>query len=67
MLAVVAVLALLLAASACLYHWLASRYERHRFPPPGELIDVGGYRMHFTLSVRVAPPFCSTRRSRAHR
>ena len=46
MLAVVAVLALLLAASACLYHWLASRYERHRFPPPGELIDVGGYRMH---------------------
>ena len=46
MLAAVAVLALLLTASACLYHWLASRYERHRYPPPGELIDVGGYRMH---------------------
>ena len=45
-LAVVAVLAFLLAASAYLYHWLASRRERHRFPPPGELIDVGGYRMH---------------------
>ncbi len=46
MLAVVAVLAFLLAASAYLYHWLASRRERHRFPPPGKLIDVGGYRMH---------------------
>ena len=46
MLAVFTVLAFVLAASACHYHWLASRHERHRFPPPGELIDVGGYRMH---------------------
>ena len=44
--AVLAVLVFLLAASAWLYHWLASIHERRRFPPPGELIDVGGYRMH---------------------
>lgn len=43
MLAVLVVL-VFLAASA--YHGLVSRHERHRFPPPGKLIDVGGYRMH---------------------
>jgi len=36
--------AILLALS--LLHLLMLAYAKRRFPPPGELVDVGGYRMH---------------------
>ena len=29
---------------------LAARRDRRRFPPPGELVDVGGHRLHLTVS-----------------
>jgi len=28
---------------------LAARRDRRRFPPPGELVDVGGHRLHLTV------------------
>ena len=43
--AFVAVPAALLAAGA-LYHRVASILDRKRHPPPGQLVDVGGYRLH---------------------
>ena len=40
---------LVLLGGASAYHWLACRRERRRFPPPGELIELGGYRMHLHI------------------
>jgi pimeloyl-ACP methyl ester carboxylesterase len=37
-----------LAAAGMLYQRLASRAAMRRFPAPGELIDVGGHRLHVT-------------------
>jgi pimeloyl-ACP methyl ester carboxylesterase len=37
---------LLLALSGLLYQWTAGIYDRHLSPPPGQLVDVGGFRMH---------------------
>lgn len=28
------------------YQAIAERYDRQRFPPPGRMVDVGGYRLH---------------------
>jgi pimeloyl-ACP methyl ester carboxylesterase len=36
--------ALLLAGF--LFHWLGSRRDARRYPPPGRLVDVGGHRLH---------------------
>ncbi|MEV4319482.1 alpha/beta hydrolase [Actinocrispum sp. NPDC049592] len=44
-----AVLFMLPAASA-LFQWLAERRDSRRFPPPGELVDIGGRRMHVLRS-----------------
>jgi pimeloyl-ACP methyl ester carboxylesterase len=35
-----------LLASGILYQWIATRRYRRRFAPPGELVDVGGHRLH---------------------
>lgn len=29
-----------------IYHAFATRRERQKYPPPGQLIDVGGYKLH---------------------
>jgi pimeloyl-ACP methyl ester carboxylesterase len=34
------------AASAATYQWLATRRDLARQPPPGQLVDVGGHRLH---------------------
>jgi pimeloyl-ACP methyl ester carboxylesterase len=39
-----AVIALL--ATGAIYHILATELDRRKFPPPGQLLDVGGYKMH---------------------
>jgi pimeloyl-ACP methyl ester carboxylesterase len=39
---------------AALHHVLSS-HERRRFPPPGELVDVGGYRIHLHRCGVVGP------------
>lgn len=37
---------LALAASGVVYQSVSERRERTRFPPPGQLVDVGGRRLH---------------------
>lgn len=39
-------LLVLLAGTGAAYQWIASLRDRHANPPPGELVDVGGFRMH---------------------
>ncbi len=52
---IVGVLAALIVA-AMLYQRAASRAASRRFPAPGELIDVGGHRLHVTCSGTGRPP-----------
>ncbi|HEY7361815.1 MAG TPA: alpha/beta fold hydrolase [Streptosporangiaceae bacterium] len=42
-----------LALLGALYQAIATRLDRRSYPPPGQLIDVGGYRLH--LNCTVAP------------
>jgi pimeloyl-ACP methyl ester carboxylesterase len=35
-----------LLATGALYQWTAGRRHRRQFTPPGQLIDVGGHRLH---------------------
>ncbi|NLF13349.1 MAG: alpha/beta hydrolase [Anaerolineaceae bacterium] len=37
---------LVLAAAAAVYQALAARAEERAYPPPGQLVDVGGHRLH---------------------
>jgi hypothetical protein len=48
----VTVLAATLTAAGIGASWqaIASRRDRRRFPPPGELIDVGDHRLHLVVS-----------------
>ncbi len=45
-----------LAAAGMLYQRVASRAAVRRFPAPGELIDVGGHRLHVTCTGTGRPP-----------
>lgn len=45
-----------LVAAGMLYQRAASRAAARRFPAPGELIDVGGHRLHVTCSGTGRPP-----------
>jgi pimeloyl-ACP methyl ester carboxylesterase len=40
---------LVVAVVALVYEALTERNERHRSPPPGQLVDVGGYRLHLLV------------------
>jgi pimeloyl-ACP methyl ester carboxylesterase len=44
-----------LAAAGAAYQSLASASDRRRFPPPGELIDVGGHRLHICCAGEGSP------------
>src|ERR671917_1500170 len=35
-----------LAASGAIYQAVATVMDRRAYPPPGQLVDVGGYRLH---------------------
>jgi pimeloyl-ACP methyl ester carboxylesterase len=39
-----------LALIALIYEAWTERTERRRFPPPGRLVDVGGYRLHLAVT-----------------
>jgi pimeloyl-ACP methyl ester carboxylesterase len=41
---------LALAGIGALWQAIASRRDRRRFPPPGELIEVGGHRLHLIVA-----------------
>lgn len=43
---VLVVFALVLVAAGALYQQVATGHDLRRYPPPGQLIDVGGYRLH---------------------
>jgi pimeloyl-ACP methyl ester carboxylesterase len=43
---VVVALPLALLAIGFLYQTIASQSDGDRYPPPGELVDIGGYRLH---------------------
>lgn len=38
------------------YQFSATEIDRVKYPPPGELVDVGGYKLHYTLSGREDGP-----------
>ncbi len=40
------ILLLLLAAAGAIYQSIASARDRANFPPPGRLVDVGGFKLH---------------------
>jgi pimeloyl-ACP methyl ester carboxylesterase len=46
---IAAPLILVLVALGVLGQWLGRQRDRRRYPPPGQLVDVGGYRLHFTV------------------
>ncbi|KKO55100.1 alpha/beta fold hydrolase [Paenibacillus sp. DMB20] len=39
-------LIMLTIGSGFVYEWIASEQAKRNFPPPGKLVDVGGYRLH---------------------
>ena len=48
-------LALLLAILGAVYQWAASARDARRYPPPGKLIDMGGYRLHIESAGEGSP------------
>src|SRR5438093_8294084 len=53
------------ALSGATYQWLATRKELAATPPPGHLVDIGGYRLHLWCTGDGAPAVSSTRDSAA--
>jgi pimeloyl-ACP methyl ester carboxylesterase len=43
------------ALSGATYQWLATRKELAATPPPGRLVDIGGYRLHLWCTGNGAP------------
>jgi pimeloyl-ACP methyl ester carboxylesterase len=46
---------LLLGALGAAYQWLATRRDLAATPPPGQLVDIGGYRLHLWCMGAGAP------------
>jgi hypothetical protein len=46
---------LVLALAGALYQLIATEVDERRYPPPGELVDVGGYRLHVHCSGQGSP------------
>jgi len=51
----VVALALLLVLAALVYQAIASALDARRFPPPGKLVDAGGYRLHINSAGEGSP------------
>jgi pimeloyl-ACP methyl ester carboxylesterase len=49
-------LLILVAAAGATYQWVATRKELASTPPPGQLVDVGGHRLHLWCTGTGAPP-----------
>ena len=50
-----AFIAALGAALGAAYQWLATRRDLAATPPPGQLVDIGGYRLHLWCMGAGAP------------
>jgi hypothetical protein len=51
----VLVLLVVLAIAGLAYQYLSARRDARRFPPPGKLVDVGGYRLHINSTGEGGP------------
>jgi len=49
-------LVVLVPIAGALYQWLGNARDAHRFPAPGRLIDLGGYRLHIHVMGEGSPP-----------
>lgn len=49
-LAITVIFVLGLAAMGLLYQTLATKTDQRKYPPPGKLVDVGGYRLHLNCA-----------------
>ncbi len=38
-----------LLLTGAIYQAIATRRDKHRFPPPGQLVDVGVHRLHLNV------------------
>src|SRR4051794_23185732 len=47
------VVVVLLAGAA--YQFIATKIDERKYPPPGRLVDVGGYRLHLYCTGEGAP------------
>jgi len=47
---------MLVAAAGATYQWVATRQELASTPPPGQLVDVGGHRLHLWCTGAGSPP-----------
>ena len=54
LLAIVALLVLAALAGSS-YQFIAGKMAEDRYPPPGEMVDIGGYRLHLKCSGEGAP------------
>ena len=52
---VLSALILCLLIAALIYQALGAKKDAERFPPPGRLVDVGGYRLHIDCMGRGSP------------
>ncbi len=48
-------LLLVLTAAGVTFQYVATRISELRYPPPGKLVDIGGYRLHLDCSGEGAP------------
>jgi hypothetical protein len=46
----IVVLSVLLAIAGAVYEAIASARDRHDYPPPGELVDIGGRKLHINCT-----------------
>ena len=51
----IVVLVVVLLAVGAIAQWFASASDRRTYPPPGELVDVGGYRLHLVCMGEGSP------------
>jgi pimeloyl-ACP methyl ester carboxylesterase len=49
------VILLLLMVAGAAYQWFASAADQRDYPPPGQLVDVGGHRLHIVCAGEGSP------------
>ena len=51
----IVVLFLVLVVSGAIYEWVAESADMRAYPPPGQMVDVGGYRLHINCTGTGSP------------
>ena len=50
----IAALVLIFSVAGAIYQYAAAGQDARKYPPPGKMIDVGGFKMHLNCIVKVA-------------